>query len=359
MIMETRLFIIVSALSVLLSSCGDEGAPPPAARHVVTAEVSKGTATSSSTFTGEIAARDQSDLAFRVSGRITAMHADVGSRVKKGQILAVLDDRQQQADVEIATAGLKAAEAQLERARSAWQRQNSLFQQGVTPRSSLDGAQETLKTSENDLSSARSELASKREALSYTKLLADEDGIVLSRDGEVGQIAQEAQPVLSVARGERREAIFNVPEGVLLTRERTDVGVSLLQAGSRKLEGRVTEVSPAIDLETGTLMVKVSLPDDANDFPLGAPVAGSFRTVENDAVVLPWTALTATRSKPAVWLVDPETSKVSLRQIELGVYQTGSFQVLSGLQSGDLVVTEGGKLLRLGQTVSRQQEAKP
>lgn len=350
-------------LAVALVSCSQEDEPAPQPAFVRTSIVSKGPATSASTFTGEIAAQDQSDLAFRVSGRITAIHVDVGETVGEGQLLAELDDRQQRADLDIATAGLRAAEAQLERARSAWQRQNSLFIQGVTPKSSLDEAEKALKTSENDVASARSELASAQDALSYTRLVATAPGIVLNRDGEPGQIAQEAQPVLSVARGNRREAVFNVPENTLLTRRQTPVAVSMLNTGSRTVEGAIEEVSPAIDLETGTLMVKVSLPENTADFPLGAPVSGSFRSVENDAVVLPWTALTSTAGYPAVWLVDLETSRVSLKRVELGTFQTGLFQVLGGLDVGDLVVTEGGKLLRIGQTVSQlasqAEEAKP
>jgi membrane fusion protein, multidrug efflux system len=343
---------ILILVSVALSSCNDEEEPAATPAFVKTTKVTAGPSAAVSTFTGEVEAKDQSDLGFRVSGQIEAMHVEVGETIRRGQLLAELDDRQQRADLEIATAGLKSTEAQLERARSARQRQESLFRQGVTPKSSLDEADESLKTSENSVVAARSEVASAQEALSYTRLVASGPGIVLSRDGEVGQIAQEAQPVLTVASGAAREAVFNVPESVLLTPRQTVVTVSLLDARSRRLKGQVSEISPAVDLETGTLMVKVSLPADATDFPLGAPVSGIFASTESNAIVLPWTALTSSAGFPAVWIVDAGTSSVSLQRVELGLYQTGSFQVLGGLNVNDVVVSEGGKLLRVGQKIS-------
>jgi len=86
--------------------------------------------------------------------------------------------------------------------------------------------------------------------------------------------------------------------------------------------------------------------------PLGAIVTGRFSYLSKQAIILPWTAMASVDGKPAVWLIDPDNSTVSLQPVQVSDYETGLFAVTAGLQDGDLIVSEGGKLLRTGQQVS-------
>jgi multidrug efflux pump subunit AcrA (membrane-fusion protein) len=132
--------------------------------------------------------------------------------------------------------------------------------------------------------------------------------------------------------------------------------VALLSNPSQKIAAKVREISPTIDSSTGTIKVKVAISSDA-PIPLGAPVVGRFNYVSQDVIQLPWSAMTSKGGKPAIWIVDPASSAVSARAVDVAGYETGSFIVKSGVSEGDVVVTDGTKFLRAGEIVSYVKEA--
>ncbi len=166
--------------------------------------------------TGEVQARFRVDLSFRVGGRVLARYADVGSRVRAGEVLAILDPAEQQADVDAATAAVSSAEAQLHVASATFNRQAALITSGFTTRTVFDQAQEGLRTAEGVLEEARAQLGRCKEALGHTTLRATADGIVTARNLEVGQVVPAAQPVFSLAQDGERDAVFDVYESVFL-----------------------------------------------------------------------------------------------------------------------------------------------
>lgn len=344
--------IIFVAAAVALTSCEkQEGVQTTSPISVKTFAVTKGAAAKTASVTGDIRARVQTELSFRVSGQIVERLVDVGAAVKAGDVLARIDAQEQRADVAVAEANLQAAQAQELQARLTFQRQKSLFQTQVATRAALDEAQETLTRAEGSVASAQAQLDTARDALSYTELRADADGIITERNAEVGQVAQAAQSVFSLAHDGPRDAVFDVYEALYLgDKPEGNVTVTLLSNPTRQHAAPVREVSPTIDTSTGTIRVKVDL-GDAPDMPLGAPVAGTFHSSSVEKIELPWSALTSEAGHPAVWVVDPGTSKVSLREVQVGAYETGKFEVDAGLSPGDLVVAEGLKFLRPGQQV--------
>ena len=348
---------LVTGLAVL-SACSDQQRPQePVSKHVDVVVAKEETRAQIRTLTGEIQARVQSDLSFRVSGKIVERRVDVGEQVKAGQILARIEAEEQQADLDVAVANLQAAEAQEAQAQLAFDRQKRLFAAQVVSRAVLDQAQETLLVAEGSTSSAQAMLETARDTLSYTDLRADADGVITARNAEVGQVAQAAEVVFTLAHDGPRDAVFDVVETLFLgTRIEPVVAVSLLSGSPVAAEGNLREVSPTIDPTMGTIRVKVGLTGEAA-MPLGAPVSGAFRRAGRRVIRLPWSAIASDEGKPSVWRVDPDTSTVSLQAIEIDDYETGSFTVTAGVSPDDIVVSDGTKFLRPGQRVSYDKGA--
>lgn len=302
--------------------------------------------------TGEIRARVQSDLSFRVSGRVVERNVEVGTRVEAKDIIARIDPEEQEANVASAEANVRAAEAQLRQASSVFERQKTLLSSGYTTRREHDQAEEALRTAEGTVDAARAQLASARDQLDQTVLRAGVAGVITARQVEVGQVVQAAQPVFSLAHDGPRDAVFSVHESIF-TRAAADnsVEISLLSDPKVKASGAVREVAPTVDPTSGTVRVKVGIERPPPEMTLGAAVTGEGRFKARKLVVLPWSALSSEGGHPAVWIVDAQTKAVSLRRITVERYHTGSVVVADGIRPGETVVSAGGQLLRPNQTV--------
>jgi membrane fusion protein, multidrug efflux system len=305
------------------------------------------------TLTGEVQARFRADLSFRVSGRVLERLVDVGAHVNAGDLLARLDPAEQQADFDAATAGVAAAESQLRVAKATFDRQTSLISSGFTTRVAYDHAQEELRTAESTLESAKAEMGRAREALGDTELHARAAGVITARSLEVGQVVQAAQSVFTLAQDGERDAIFDVPESMFLGDvDHGHVSLALVSGPNITAVGYVREISPAVDPKSSTVRVKVAIQNPPPAMTLGSAVAGTAGTKAATEITVPWTALTATGSKPAVWIVDPKTSTASLKPVIVGAYEAGAVLIKEGLEAGDRVVIDGGKLLSSGQPVT-------
>jgi RND family efflux transporter MFP subunit len=305
------------------------------------------------TLTGEVQARFRADLSFRVSGRVLARLVDVGAHVNAGELLAQLDPAEQQADFDAATAGVAAAESQLRVALATFDRQNQLLSSGFTTRVAYDQAQEQLRTAQSALESAKAELGRTGEALSDTELHARALGVITARSLEVGQVVQAAQSVFTLAQDGERDAVFDVPESMFLgDMEGGRVSLALVSGPDVTGVGYVREISPAVDPKSSTVRVKVAIQNPPPAMTLGSAIAGSAATKLATEISVPWTALTATGSKPAVWIVDPKTHAASLKPVTVGAYEAGAVLIKEGLQAGDRIVIDGGKLLSSGQPVT-------
>ena len=305
------------------------------------------------TVTGEVAARVETDLSFRVGGRITAWFVDVGDTVREGQVLAELDPEEQTADVEAAEAGVRAAEAQLKLARTNYDRQQSLFNDGISTQRDLDDAETALRTAESAREAAVAQRDTAREVLSYTELRAPADGIVTARLAEAGQVAQAAQTMFTLADNGPRDAVFDVYESLFFANPSKDgVVVTLLSDDKVRTTGNVREVSPTIDAATGTVRVKIGLDRTPPEMTLGASVVGVGALAPRRVAVVPWQALSGIGRKPALWVVDEASGTVSLRAVDVLSYETGSALISGGIEEGEIYVADGTKLLRPGQKVT-------
>jgi membrane fusion protein, multidrug efflux system len=346
----------VMLFAAALNGCDDHAAQPISRAAFVRTEIVRPRDRPASiTLTGEVQARFRADLSFRISGRVIARLVDVGAHVHAGDVLALLDPAEQQADVDAATAAVASAEAQLRVAKATFERQKTLIATGFTTRTVYDQAEEGLRSAEGGLEAARAQLGTSRDALGYTKLRAEADGIITARNLEVGQVISAAQPVLSLAQDGERDAVFDVYESVFLgSTAGRSVALALVSDPAVTAIGHVREVSPAIDAKSSTIRVKVSIQDPPPALSLGSAVAGTVQVQAQSQIALPWSALMAAGDKPAVWTIDPATRTASLTPVTIGGYEAGEVMIRAGLEPGERVVIDGGKLLSVGQLVQDQ-----
>jgi RND family efflux transporter MFP subunit len=305
------------------------------------------------TLTGAVQARFSADLSFRLSGRVRERLVDVGARVGPDEVLARLDAAEQQADADAASAAVTAAEAQLRVARATFDRQSQLIANGFTTRVAFDQAQEGLRTAEGSLEAAKAQLGTAKDALAYTELRAGASGVITARSLEVGQVVQAAQPVFSLAQEGERDAVFEVYEAIFFADfDGGPVSLTLVSDPNLKATGRVREVSPAINPKSATIRVKVTIENPPKGMTLGSAVAGTAKWKPVAQIALPWTALMAAGSKPAVWVLDPSTKTASLKRVTVDRYEAEAVVIKDGLEPGERVVVDGGKLLSSGQRVS-------
>jgi RND family efflux transporter MFP subunit len=302
--------------------------------------------------TGEIQPRYQADLGFRVNGKILERPVDVGTQVKKGDLLARLDPQQYRQDLEVAKSEITVAEAEVTRSKAQEYRQRELLKNGHTTQVAYDQALKTFKTAEARLDAARARQVQASENLGYTELKADNDGVITAIGADPGQVVSAGQMVARLAQPGEREAVFNIAEGAFKKRP-TDPTVTVHLVSNPEIEtaGKVRYISPQADPATRTYTVRVSLPDAPPQMRLGANVVGTVTLDQGQTVSIPGAALFQKDGKPAVWLVEKD-STVQLKPITVQRYQGDSVVVGDGLAQGDVVVTAGVQKLLPGQKVA-------
>jgi RND family efflux transporter MFP subunit len=339
---------------LLLAACGPAAEPPrEVVRPVRTVTVQMQEGGESVSLTGQIHAQEELSLAFRVSGRLIERPVNVGDRLEPGQLVGRVESITAQNAVQAARANLAAADAQLMDARLEFDRQQTLFSRGVAARAVYDRARAAHQTARARVDAARAELDTAREQLGYTELRADSAGAVTARGAEPGEVVAAGQMIVRVARKSGRDAVLDMPARVkeLALDVDPEVTVALVSDPKVRTTGRVREVSPQADPVTRTFTVRVGLTDPPEAMRLGSTVTGTMLFGGAPGMLIPASALTAAKGEPAVWLVDPATSTVSLRNVEVERFAVADVLVASGLAPDDVVVTAGVQALRPGQKV--------
>lgn len=275
-----------------------------------------------------------------------------GDKVEKGDVLAQVDQIQQQQALRASEAGLASAKANHQQAREDSTRQDALLERGATTRSARDTAADRLRAAEAQEAQAQAELDRARKALADTVLLAPAAATVTDRLAEPGQVVGAAQSVVELALGDGFDAEFEVPEALLTTgRHAPQVALSALARPNIIGSGTVREVSPLVDPAKGTVKVTVTVDALPKGMGYGDPIRGVVTFQDVDRVTLPWSAMTANATGPAVWVVDPKTNTVSLQPVVVHQYISGQIVIADGVLAGAIVVTKGAQLLYPGQVV--------
>ncbi len=340
-----RKFWIACILAMVLAGCKtkvqeQEQEPVRPARVV---KVKLGTFVSKANYSGEVRARYETALAFRVGGKIAKRLVDVGSVVKQGQVLAELDT----ADLRLAESAnrseVAAAEADYWLAKRNLARYEDMLAKKFISPTEYERHKNQYDTAHARLNQVRMLSKASSNQADYGQLRADHAGVITAVEAEVGQVVAAAQPVMHLAQLQEKDVVVSVPENRLADLKTAgEIQISLWAEPGKFYHGKVREISPSADPVTRTYTVKVTVTGNAEAMQLGMTANVLLDgELSQRAVELPLTALYQQNGKQAVWLVDAASGKVRLAPIQVGEYRETTFTVLAGLNNGDLVVSAG------------------
>ena len=342
----------ISCLSlclVVLGGCNKPEEKPESLKIVMAAQPSTSHEKQQS-YAGEVQARQQTALAFRVGGQVTDRYVDVGDRVVKGQVLARLDVKDANLQLNAATAQLEQAKASALTAEQELKRFSQLLPDNAVSRSQFDA----VKNQHNAAQSALKQAQANYEVLSnqtrYNALEANQSGVVTSRLIEVGQVVAPGQAAYQIAIDGEREVVIGVSEqAIAALRPNQSAIVMLWSNPDQRYDAFVREISPAAD-QSRTFAVKVAFRDRSAPIQLGQSARVFFQSTAQNHLYVPLPSVSSLDGKSYVWVIKPDHSLQRV-WVTLGEYQRDSVAVLNGLEADQWVVIGGVHLLRDKQKV--------
>src|SRR5216117_1842359 len=312
----------------------------------------------SRSFTGIVEARVQSELGFRVGGKILERSVDVGQRVQKGQPLMRLDPEDLRLSAAAQQANVEAARAKYTQAKADETRSGMLVKSGVISPREYDQDRAALDSAKAQLEAAEAQARVSNNSSEYAVLLADADGVIVRTLSEPGQVVVAGQTVIQLAHDGLREALINLPEGV-----RPDLGTSAsarLYGQEQTYQAKLRELSDAADPASRTFAARYVLEGEAASAPLGSTVTIGLLTKQisgSQCVQLPVGAIHDRGNGPGVWIVD-DKSEVKFRSVTIASIGKEEVVVSGEVQAGEKVVALGAHLLHEGQAVNLPNEEK-
>ncbi len=342
---------LVAFSTFLLSACGRDGAVEEAPRPVLVTHPVAADHTASA-FAGDVRAREESPLSFRVGGKLVQRNVDVGDHVRAEQVLATLDPGDLQAQARAAKAQLAAAEAELGRARADQARFAKLANEQLVSRSTLDAQNAAATAAQGQVNAARAEVEVASNQAAYSQLRATRDGVIAARQAEAGQVVAAGQSVFTLAADGVREIAFALPETMAgKVKAGQPVQVEAWSRPGQRWNGRIREISPAADPASRTFAARVTVDAPAGAIDLGQSARVYLPTDTRGGLSVPIAALQRENGKASVFVVDMKTSTVKLRPVQAGAFGEDRVPVQGELAANDWIVAAGGHLLRDGQKV--------
>jgi multidrug efflux system membrane fusion protein len=349
---------LVLSLLVGLAACSKTEPPADPVRAVRTLTVSSQTAGGAYEYAGEVRARTESRLSFRVGGKMLKRNVDIGDVVKAGQVLAQLDPQDLRLGQDAARAALAVAQASLDQTASDFKRYKELSDKGFIGAAELERRDMTLKTAHAQLDQARAQSNVQGNQAAYAALLADASGVITGVDIEPGMVVAAGTPVLRLAHDGPRDVVFSVPEdrvGLVkaMSAQPGRFTVRLWDAAAQPLPATIREISAAADPVTRTFLIKADIGNSAlSGVRLGQtatvlmalpPTAGTTK--------LPLSALREEQGRSTVWIVDRASMTVSAHPVQLAGADGNDAVITAGISPGQIVVTAGVHVLSPGQKV--------
>jgi RND family efflux transporter MFP subunit len=358
--MNSRARIIPPLLACVLATagCKQETELPAPVRPVLSTVVEL-TPSANSVIVGTVEPRFQTDLAFRVLGRLLTRPVNVGDSVAEGQIVAAIDALPLELAVRAAKAELFKAQAQLSTANATEHRKRMLIATNATSRQTLDDAEQVRAGAEASVARAEANLAKALEQLGYAQLKSDFAGVVTAVSADVGQVVTAGQSVVTVARPDIREAVVDIgPDFPVRLQIGLPFSVSLDLAPTVQVEGHIREIAPQADPATRTHRVRIALRDPPSTFRLGSTVTVKLRKDQSSTLRLPASAVLTRNGETFVWVVDLPAGTVSLHKVDVVMDGAGA-RVNDGLAAGSRVITAGLNSLEPGQKVRIEEDTAP
>lgn len=330
--------------SVASESLGDANRPVVRAQQV-TALADAG----DETYTGVVRARYETNLAFRVSGKIIKRHVEVGQLVSAGAPLFDLDPSDFQLALKAAEADLAAAEAEATQTSLDERRIHTLHDRKVATSAERDQSRSLRDTAQGRRNRARENLKLAVNKLSYCQLSADKDGVILSLPAESGQVVSEGLPVASLAHFGDREAVINLPENRAASAHTARAVVTLWSAPGEHYSAQLRELSPVADPGTRTYQARFTILEPSSSLMLGMTATVHLTPSGSmEGYAVPLTSLARAEGRPAVWIVNPTTGALKLSTVTVLEYRNETAVLTTGVAPGDWVVTAGVQKLDAG-----------
>lgn len=351
-----RLSLMVLS-GLILGACSKEEPPPEPVRPVLYMEVKPQATENLGRFAGNIAARYESTLGFRVSGRIASRSVDVGSEVEKGQLLATLDPTDLQNQLRSSQGDLARVEAQYINAQANARRQQELFDRGVGAQAALDVAVTDLKTTQSSFNQAKAAVQQAQDQLSYSELRTDHPAVVTEWKAEAGQVVSAGQQVVTLARPDIKEAVIDLP-APLAEQLPQDVVFKVASQLEPDINTTATlrELEPQAEASTRTRRARLTLADTPDAFRLGTAISVTLSSAIAPRIELPANVLQEVDGKTQVWIVDLQNQTVSPHPVSV-LSRDDDTIVVSGVRGGERVVTAGVNSLKPGQKVKVDKDS--
>jgi multidrug efflux system membrane fusion protein len=350
-----RLLLAAAAgASVLaMAGCSSQAAAPEPPRNALVAHPQAADTINAEVYSGDVHARFESQLGFRVTGKIKTRMVDVGNHVETGQVLAELDPLDLKLQVASANANLSSARANADLAQSEYSRYRALLDKHFISQTQFDTQNNALKAAQAQVQQAQAVLAVAQNQAEYTSLRADHAGVITAINGEAGQVVAAGQTVATLARDGALEVEIAVPENRIgASRIGAPVVIESWADAGKQLAGHLREISPEADHATRTYRVRVSFDDTALAPRLGQTARVYFADVNaGQQTLIPLSALYELSDKPAVWVVDA-TRQVRLAPVTVAAYREQGVTLSSGVGPQQWIVTAGVHKLREGQAVA-------
>ena len=340
-------FFLIVMMCLMMVGCDDEVQMVEKPPIVRTQTVGNTSATSEEIYSGTVKGRYETNLSFQVSGRIINRSVDVGSRVFNGDILMTLDSKDFNQQVNQAEAQITSTAAQLKLAQTNLDRYQQLYDENAIPAATLDQYRTTYVDAVAAYDNAQAAAQQSYNALSYTQLIADADGVISSINVEEGQVVAAGQTALTLVQTNELEVEINVPENKLPTINQP--ATIKFWASTVEVPAVVREVAPMADAASRTYRVRLTLLEPPSEIQLGMTASAAFKTQAVEGTVVPLTAIYQSDDNPKVWIVDRDQI---VRPKNISVERFEENQALvKGLKSGEVIVTAGVNKLRDGQQV--------
>ena len=347
----------LAACVAAVAGCKEEAAAPPV-RPVLTT-VAAPVSNASATIVGTVQPQINAGLSFRVLGRLIARPVNIGDSVEKGQTVAAIDPAALELAVRSALADVSNRQAQLTNAAGVEARQRTLLETDVTNKATFESAEQGRASAQASVVRAQANLTKAREQLGYAQVKADFAGVVTAVGAEVGQVVSPGQSVVTIARPDIREAVIDVADDLAgALRIGMPFTVRLQLDPAITAQGKIREIAPQADAATRTRRVRITLDNPPATFRLGTTITTALPRDSLQGLRLPASAILAKDGKTMVWLADPASGTVKLREVQ-SAPDDGGVRVTSGIEAGALIVTAGVHSLTEGQKVRIDQEKMP
>ena len=345
------------ALATVLAGCGKSEAPPTPPRVVLVQPAASATHTKG-IYTGEIRARHEVDLAFRVGGKIAARLVDAGTEIKAGQPLARLDP----ADLELAAAAtraqLAAAESEQATARAERERYAGLVAKKFVSQAAFEAKDNAFNSAQARLEQARAQSRISGNQSSYGTLSSEFPAIVTAVVADAGQVVSAGQAVMRVARPEEKEVAIAIPESRLAElKAARNLAVSLWADPKMTLRGELRELSPAADPATRTYAARIRILNPPPEVRLGMTARGTLDGAAESTLLVPLSAVIDLGQGPLVRVA--KDGKIASRSVQVARFREDGVELNGGLEAGELVVISGAGRLVDGQDVLAKAATTP